>query len=72
MRAHGLAVVTRGEPSVDSLVDAIRRVRASDRPDHRFDLGGVEQTARLLEPLHRDGTLSAPPMLGRAGPRLAS
>jgi predicted glycosyltransferase len=72
MRTHGLAVVTGGEPSADTLADAIRRARASDRPEHRFDLGGVEQTARLLETLHRDRTLSPPPMLGRAAPRVAS
>ena len=70
MRAHGLAVATRGEPSADALADAIRQVRASPRPDHRFDLGGVEQTARLLERLHRDGTPS--PMSGHAGPRVPS
>ncbi len=61
MRAHGLAVVVRGEPpAVVALVAAIRQVREGGRPDARFDLGGVEQSARLLEQLSRDGTLAVP------------
>ena len=60
MRAHGLAVVAGSEPSAVVLVDG-DPAGARGRPaGHRFDLGGVEQSARLLETLSRDRTLAVP------------
>jgi predicted glycosyltransferase len=57
---HGLAEVVDGDPpAVEALAQAMGRALGSPPPVHRFDLGGVARTRRLLEALHLTGKLEA-------------